>query len=324
MTDATRKGGSERTRAQPSGTSIDARWQTAVFLAPAVIIYTAFSIFPLLDTIRLSLYRRTEGGASEFVGLSNYDRLFSAPALWDPFSNAFMNNVIFFVLHLLIEIPVALLLAALLSRTVLAGRATYRSLIFLPTVLSVVIIGFTWQLILNPLWGVAESFFSVLGFSGISTAWLGRESSALVAVTLISIWQWIGMPMILLYAALQSIPDDILDAAIVDGANQFWTFIYVKLPLVAPTIALIGILTFVGNFNAFDLVFAMKGALAGPNFATDILGTFFYRTFFGFQMQAGDPNLGATVATVIFGIILLGVGVYLFLLQTRLRRYSLS
>ena len=95
-----------------------------------------------------------------------------------------------------------------------------------------------------------------------------------------------------------------------------------KLPLVLPAIGIISILTFVGNFNAFDLIYVSQGALAGPNFATDILGTFLYRTFFGFQLQLGDPHMGATIATAMFGIILVGVCSYLFLIQRRLRRYQ--
>ena len=94
------------------------------------------------------------------------------------------------------------------------------------------------------------------------------------------------------------------------------------MPLILPTIGIISILTFVGNFNAFDLVYSMQGALAGPNYATDILGTFLYRTFFGFQLQIGDPNMGSTIASVMFLIILAGVSVYLFFVQTRLRRYQ--
>jgi raffinose/stachyose/melibiose transport system permease protein len=90
-----------------------------------------------------------------------------------------------------------------------------------------------------------------------------------------------------------------------------------------PSIGIISILTFVGNFNAFDLIYASQGALAGPDFSTDILGTFFYRTFFGFQLQLGDPHMGAAVASAMFAIILVGVCVYLFGIQTRLRRYQL-
>jgi raffinose/stachyose/melibiose transport system permease protein len=85
----------------------------------------------------------------------------------------------------------------------------------------------------------------------------------------------------------------------------------------------ISILTFVGNFNAFDLIYAVKGALAGPDFSTDILGTFLYRTFFGQQLQLGDPNMGATLATMMFLIILTGVCIYLFVIQRRIQRYEL-
>ncbi len=89
-----------------------------------------------------------------------------------------------------------------------------------------------------------------------------------------------------------------------------------------PTIGLVSILTFVGNFNAFDLIYSVKGALAGPNFASDILGTFFYRTFFGNQLQLGNPTMGAAVATVMFFIVLAGVCLYLFVVQRRMRRYT--
>ena len=89
-----------------------------------------------------------------------------------------------------------------------------------------------------------------------------------------------------------------------------------------PTIGIVSILTFVGNFNAFDLIYVAQGAVAGPNFSTDLLGTLLYRTFFGFQLQMGDQTLGSTIATVMFLIILAGVCVYLFGIQTRLRRYQ--
>ena len=98
--------------------------------------------------------------------------------------------------------------------------------------------------------------------------------------------------MMLIYAALLNIPDELVDAARVDGLGQLRIFWHIKLPLVLPTIGLVSILTFVGNFNAFDLIYSVKGALAGPNFASDILGTFFYRTFFGNQLQLGDPDDG--------------------------------
>jgi raffinose/stachyose/melibiose transport system permease protein len=128
--------------------------------------------------------------------------------------------------------------------------------------------------------------------------------------------------MMLIYAALLNIPDDLVDAAIVDGAGPFSVFWFVKLPLILPTLGVVSILTFVANFNAFDLIYAVKGALAGPNFSTDILGTFFYRTFFGYQLQIGSPTMGATVATAMLVIILIGVLIYLLGVQRRLQRHT--
>jgi raffinose/stachyose/melibiose transport system permease protein len=133
-----------------------------------------------------------------------------------------------------------------------------------------------------------------------------------------SVWQFVGIPMILIYTALIAIPEELIDAARVDGLKAWQTFAYVKLPLIAPTIGLVSVLTFVNNFNAFDLIYAVKGAIAGPNFATDILGTFFYRTFFGYQLQLGDPSMGSAVATMMFLIILGGLVVYLLLVQRSL------
>ena len=214
------------------------------------------------------------------------------------------------------------MLAALLSLPVLRFRSTYRTLIFMPTMLSVVVIGFSWQLILSPLWGIAKMFLQAIGVGFLFGPWLGQESTALLTISLISVWQFVGIPMILIYTALLAIPDELIDAATVDGLNQFEAFAYVKLPLIWPTIGLVSVLTFVNNFNAFDLVYAMKGALAGPNFSADIMGTLFYRVFFGNQLQNGDVSMGATIATMMLLIILCGVMAYLFVIQRRLQRYS--
>ena len=294
-----------------------------VFLAPAALIYTVFSIYPLLDTIRYALYTQDEHGVAHFAGLTNFIDLFSLPVWADQFRNALLNNLIFFAIHVTVQNIIGIALAAMLSLPNLFGRNIYRTLIFLPTMLSVVIIGFVWQLILSPLWGVSEGFLRAIGLPQLFAPWLGQESTALVTISLISVWQFVGIPMMLIYAALLNIPEDLVDAATVDGANHLHVFFYVKLPLILPTIGLVAILTFVGNFNAFDLIYAVKGTLAGPNFASDIMGTFFYRTFFGYQLQLGNPTMGAAVATMMFLIILVGVMIYLFAVQRRMQRYAL-
>ncbi len=292
------------------------------FLAPALVIYSVFSVFPLLSTILYSTYDIRPDGSLFFVGLDNFRTLLIDPTWSIPFWNAFWNNCVFFFIHMVVQNPIGIALAALLSLPRLRFRSAYRTLIFMPTMLSVVIIGFTWQLILSPLWGIAKGFLNALSAGFLFAPWLGQESTALVTLSLISVWQFVGIPMILIYTALLAIPDELIDAATVDGLNQLQVFFWIKLPLILPTIGLVSILTFVNNFNAFDLIYAVKGALAGPNFSTDIMGTLFYRTFFGNQLQIGDASMGATVATMMFLIILSGVMIYLFAIQRRIQRYS--
>ena len=293
-----------------------------VFLAPAVLLYTLFMVFPLINSLRLSFYEIGPQNQQTFAGLQNYVKLFTndnfAPYFW----RALRNNFVFFAIHMLVQNSIALLLAALLSEGG-SVRNFFRTVIFLPTVLSVVIIGFIWQLILNPLWGVAESMLEAVGLGSWFGPWLGKPESALITVSLISVWQFVGIPMILFYAALIGIPDELMEAARVDGATSWDTFWHIKFPLILPTVGIVAILTFVGNFNAFDLIYTMKGANAGPEFSTDIMGTLFYRVFYGQQLQLGNPAMGATVAAMTFLIILTGVLLYMFLWARRVQTYDM-
>jgi raffinose/stachyose/melibiose transport system permease protein len=296
-------------------------WHIVVFLAPAVGIYTIFMIYPLIDSLRLSFFTQDGRNVETFAGLQNYILLLTddtwAPRFW----NAFRNNLVFFAVHMLVQNPLGLLLATLLSRGG-RSRGVYRTLIFTPTLLSVVIIGFIWQLILNPLWGIAGGLLRAIGQGALFQPWLGLPETALVTLSLISVWQFVGIPMMLFYAALIGIPEELTEAARVDGASPWAVFWRIKFPLILPMVGIVSILTFVGNFNAFDLVYTVKGAQAGPNFATDLLGTYFYRTFFGFQLQLGNPTMGATVSTMMFLIILAGVAVF-FAWQRRVQSYVL-
>ncbi len=297
------------------------KWHIIVFLAPAVLVYTAIMIVPLFNTLRLSLFTEVDQ-ERVYVGLENFRTLFGDPRWSESFWNALGNNFWFFFIHMLVQNPIGILLAALLSNPRLRFSALYRTAIFVPTILSFVIVGFAWKLILSPIWGIAPEMLDAVGLGFLYQPWLGLEETSLTTLALISVWQFVGIPMMLIYAALLSIPDEILEAGECDGITGMSAFWKIKLPLILPSIGIISILTFVGNFNAFDLIYAAQGALAGPNFATDILGTFMYRTFFGFQLQLGDPHMGSAIASAMFVIILIGVCFYLFAIQSRMRRYQ--
>jgi len=297
------------------------KWHIVIFLAPAVLVYTAVMIFPLFNTLRLALYSEVNN-VRVFTGLSNFRTLFGDTHWSGQFWNSLGNNMWFFVIHMLVQNPIGIVLAAILSHPKLRFATFYRTAIFIPTILSFVIVGFAWKLILSPIWGIAPSMLDFVGLKSLFAPWLGKEEYALTTLALVSVWQFVGIPMMLIYAALLSIPEEVLEAGECDGVTGLAAFWKIKLPLILPSIGIISILTFVGNFNAFDLIYTAQGALAGPAFSTDILGTFMFRTFFGFQLQLADPHMGSAIASAMFFIILIGVCFYLFAIQTRLRRYQ--
>lgn len=283
-----------------------------VFLAPATLIYSVFMVYPLLDSLRRSFF----DDDGNFAGLDNYDRLFGNPTFSDRFWDALGHNFQFFAFHMVLQNPIGLLLAVLLTVQSVRGLNIYRTIVFLPTTLSVVIVGFIWRLILSPIWGVTETV-------GIDTPLLGESHTVLPTLSLISVWQWVGIPMIFFYAVLIAIPKDLIEASRVDGAGSWQVFRDITFPLILPMLGIISILTYIGNFNAFDLIYQVKGVVAGPDFASDIMGTFFYRTFFGASGTTGSPAMGATVASVMFLIILVGVLLYMFGWQRRVATYEL-
>ncbi|MFN8377561.1 MAG: sugar ABC transporter permease [Anaerolineae bacterium] len=294
-----------------------------VFLAPAVIIYSVFMVYPLIGSLGRSMYAPSAENprVDEFVGLNNYQRLLTDQNYAPRLEGAIKNNFQFFIVHMLVQNPIGLLLAALLTSKITRFKTFFRTAIFLPTMLSFVLVGFIWgNIMLSPLWGIVDDAFKALGLESLIRPWLGVPETALTTLSLVSVWQFIGIPMLLFSAALINIPEELIEAARVDGATAWGVFWRIKFPLILPTVGIVTILTFVGNFNAFDLIYTVQGGLAGPSFSTDIMGTFFYRTFFGMQLQPGNPAMGAAVAGIMFLIILGGVLIYLIFFQRRLLR----
>ena len=283
------------------------RRQLLLFTSPALAFFLLFAVFPLLSTIYISFYQE-----DVFVGLENFVFLFTNDEASERLLYAFLHNCQFFLIAASIQLPTALFMAALLtSGRVRRMTSFYRTLLFIPTTLSVVIVGFIWRLIISPLWGIVDYPL------------LGEKLTALPTITLMSVWQYMGIPMVFLYSALIAIPSNIIEAAQVDGASDLRILFRIKIPLIAPQIGIITILTFIWTFNGFDIIYALNGGMPGPDYATDVLGTLFYRTFFGWGADLGNQNLGAATATVIFFIILLGTAVYFATVQRRLKASQL-
>jgi len=284
-----------------------------LFLIPALLIYTVFMAFPLFNSMRLSFYQGQGLTPDRYVGFENYVTLFTNPLWHDRFFNAVGNTFVFFAIHMLVQNTLGLLFATLLSNTRLFGRNVYRAIIFTPATMSVLVTGFLWTLILNPRWGMLNQVLEWIGLGSLARPWLGDATLALPVISLVSSWQWVGLPTMMFLAGLLTISDELSEAARVDGASAWQTFWKIKLPLLRPTIGIVSVLTFIGNFNAFDVIFAMAGARGEPAYATDLLATFFYRTAIAGEHPVAQPNmgLGAAVATCTFLILLAGVTLWL-------------
>jgi raffinose/stachyose/melibiose transport system permease protein len=263
--------------------------------------------WPLLDSLRLSFYTGSAGLGRNFAGLNNYKHLFTVEQYADRYWGAFSHTVIFFIIHMIVQNCLGIFFAVLLTNKAMKGRGFYQTVIFLPVTLAVLVTGYLWKLLLNPVW--SGPFFQKLGLDFLVHPWLGDRLTALLSVSLVSCWQWIGIPVMMFVAALRGISDDYIEAANIEGAKGAQIFWRIKLPLIKPVVGMIAILTFVNNFNAFDVVFSMTNVNGAPNYATDLIGTLFYRVGIAGQHPVGipDPGMGAAIAAITFFVLCLGV-----------------
>jgi len=293
----------------PWGTSLYRRPSWFLYILPGLAVYIAFMAYPLLASLRLSFYSGSGFRLDTFVGFDNYIRLFTDTEVAPRFWGAFGNTWIFFAIHMLVQNTLGLMFALMLSNKRLRGAGFFRTVIFIPATLAIVVTGFLWKLLLDPNFGPVNLFLESIGLRNLALPWLGLPETALPVISLVSSWQWVGIPTMIFTAALQSIPEDYFEAAQMDGASGWQVIRLIKLPILVPMMGVVGILTFTGNFNAFDVVYAMAGANGAPDYAADILGTYFYRTGIAGKHPVGIPDmgLGAAVATVIFITLLAGV-----------------
>ncbi|CEM62309.1 sugar ABC transporter permease [Treponema phagedenis] len=278
-----------------------------LYLVPALFFYTIFMAYPLIGSIRLSFFKTT-GGEYSFAGLYNYINLFTNDEYSTRFWGAFKNTWYFFFIHMLVQNCLAVTFALMLTERTMKYSRVYQTIIFIPVTFAVLVTGYLWKLLLNPQWGAFAVVLNSLGFDFLVYPWLGEQNTALTAVSLVSTWQWMGIPTMMFYAALQGISDDIMEASELEGTSKLQRTFYIRLPLILPIIGIVSVLTFVNNFNAFDVVFAMENANGAPQYSTDIMGTLFYRVGIAGQHPVGIPNpgLGAAIATVTFLLLLAG------------------
>ena len=274
------------------------RVEIALFLTPALVLFLGFVILPVILAAVYSMYNlpaafRWEHLADpdRFVGLANYTRALTTPE----FQRAIGNTFFILIMSLLIQGPIAIAVALMLNRR-MKGRGLFRLLIFVPYVLAEVIAGLSWRLLLQPSGGV-NAMLEAMGLGFLRQNWLADPDIALWTIFFILTWKYIGFAILLMLAGLQGVPEELAEAAQIDGATWWQTQRYITLPLLAPTIRIWAFLSIIGSLQVFDMIWVTV-APAVRRIATESMATYMVQ-----QGQfAGQPGYGSAIAVILFVI----------------------
>lgn len=269
-------------------------WRRALtvllFLSPALVLYTLLVVAPLFQAAYYGLYKWNGlGPLEDWVGLDNFSKVLNDTI----FQSALKHNLIILAMSVFIQLPLALGLALLVGRS-MRGRAIYRTIFFLPFVLSEVVTGVVWRFLYQPNSGLNAIFDGIDWFDG--RAWLGDPDTILYALFIVITWKYIGLYIILFMAGMQGIPPEIEEAALVDGATPARVTRDVTIPLLGPTVRLCVFLSAVGSLQIFDLIWVMTQG--GPVNSSETMATYMYK----YGLTRFQLGYGAAVSVVIFTI----------------------
>lgn len=262
-----------------------------LFVGPAFVLFLAFGLIPIGYNIYLSLFRTDLMSPSTFVGFENYVNLLDDSI----FLKSLSNNLLLVVGSLLAHMPLALFLGNLLFHKVKGGQF-FQSVYFLPSVVCGVAVGLTWTFIFNSEFGMVNRVLEVIRLAGLKREWLSDESTVMLAILVVVMWQFVGYHMVIQLAAMRGIPDELFESAHVDGASRWQQFRMITFPLIKPVLQIDAILIVTGSLKYFDLVFAMTRG--GPNHASEVMSTYmFYQAFR--TLKFGYASAIATVMLIL-------------------------
>ncbi|NEI73607.1 ABC transporter permease subunit [Rhizobium lusitanum] len=268
----------------------------AIFLAPALIGFCAFTLYPAVASFVLSFTNWNLNTAPKWAGLSNYERLLNdATAI-----KVFWNTVYFTVVTVPVLLVIPLLLAIALNQN-LRGLRFFRVAYFLPVISSMVAMSMVWQWMYNADFGLINWFLSLLGIQG--PKWITNENWAMPAVMITSVWKNIGFNMMLFLAGLQGISTSYYEAAELDGANSVQKLWYITLPSLRPTTLFVTVITIINSFQVFDQVMVMTGG--GPNRASSVLVHYIYQNGFQFYKMGYASALGWALTLLVLVLTLI-------------------
>jgi lactose/L-arabinose transport system permease protein len=236
-----------------------ARWPY-LFISPFYILFLIFGVYPVLFSLYLSFTEWKGLGPIKFVGLKNFEVLLKDKVFWQSMT----NGIILFFLYVPLMTFMALLLAVILNSKRVRGFRFFRTLIFIPYIMNIVAAGFTFRLMLNQKYGLVNAMLGIFNIAPVP--WLESVWGGRVSLCLLVIWAWLGYNMVIMLAGLQTIPSDLTEAALIDGANPTQAFFYVTIPLMRPVILFSVVLSTMGSFNLFSEIYNLTNG--GPVNAT--------------------------------------------------------
>ena len=281
----------------------------ALFLAPALLIYAGFTLYPVLRTFYNAFHTIRPQGVVEFVGLGNFAALLSAdPVFW----KAVVNTALFTIVATIVDVVGGLLLALCLFARA-PGAPLLRVVWFTPVLMSYVVVGIIWVWIFDYDWGLANATLRFVGLGAFEQSWLGHPSTALWSVLVAHEWKWLGFNMIVFLAALHALPADVLGAAELDHCGWAAKLVYIIAPMLRPTIVNLLVLSFIGKMMVFDLIWVMTGG--GPLWSTETVSTYVYKR--AFEWNTFDLGYPSAIAVLWFLIILAFIAIITRLARQR-------
>lgn len=275
-------------------------------MLPTLIVYCVFIILPIIIAIYYSFTRYSGIGKARFTGLSNYVRLFKDEVFWVSLKNTLIIFILAFVLLLTLSFLIALLL-----NNKLKGTGLSKALIFSPAIIAPIIVGIIWVYILDPNVGIINNILDALNLDMLKQKWIGGETLSPYSIAVIYFWQQLGYLVTIFVAGLKMIPEEVLEAVKIDGANGWQRIRYVIIPMMKSTISNVAVLIITGVFKIFEIVQQTTGG--GPNHLSETLVTYSYSTTF----TSGDYGYGMSLATVTFILSLVITGIYSFLTREK-------
>jgi len=281
-----------------------------VYIFPALLLIIVFVYIPIIQNLYFSFFKMSSYSTTQtFIGLQNYIRIFSD----DIFYTALWNNIFYAIISLVFQVGLGLFLAILLESKHVSPKLQtfFRSIYFVPSVISITVVSLMFQFVYDPQLGILNGILNAVGLGSLTHAWLGEARTAIFSIIAMSQWQYVGYIMMLFIVAIQKIPEELYEAADIDGATDIQKALLITVPMVRDMTLVTSVITIIGAFKVFAEVYVMT--TGGPGNASQVLGTYLYRAAFV------NDEMGYASA---IGVIIFLITISLSILQTRLSKRS--